>query len=73
MRDFSRALRNRVAVSGFRVVFVTHNEARAFVRVSKKQTRVAETTNEAYAAAAHAVLSQATGAFAKLPAANPAK
>jgi len=41
--------------------------------VSKKQTRVAETTNEAYATAAHAVLSQATGAFAKLFAENPAK
>jgi len=40
---------------------------------SKKQTRVAETTNEAYATAAHAVLSQATGAFAKLFAANPVK
>src|SRR6188474_2568198 len=25
---------NRVAVAGFRVVFVTHNEARAFVRAS---------------------------------------
>ena len=41
--------------------------------VSKKQTRVAETTNEAYATAAHAVLSQATGAFAKLFAENPVK
>ncbi len=41
--------------------------------VSKKQTRVAETTNEAYTTAAHAVLSQATGAFAKLFAENPAK
>jgi len=40
---------------------------------SKKQLRVAETTNEAYTAAANAVLSQATGAFAKLFAANPAK
>jgi len=39
---------------------------------NKKQTRVAETTNEAYTAAAQAVLSQATGAFAKLFAANPA-
>jgi hypothetical protein len=33
---------------------------------SKKFKNVAETTNEAYAAAAHAVLAQATGAFAKL-------
>ncbi len=41
--------------------------------VSKKQKRVAETTNEAYSAAAHAVLSQATGAFAKLFAENPVK
>jgi hypothetical protein len=41
--------------------------------VSKKQTRVAETTNEAYTTAAHAVLSQATGAFAKLFAENPVK
>ncbi|HJQ35848.1 MAG TPA: hypothetical protein VKB93_01785 [Thermoanaerobaculia bacterium] len=41
--------------------------------VSKKQKRVAETTNEAYSTAAHAVLSQATGAFAKLFAENPAK
>ncbi|PYQ26621.1 MAG: hypothetical protein DMF56_23710 [Acidobacteria bacterium] len=41
--------------------------------VSKKQTRVAETTNEAYATAAHAVLTQATGAFAKLFAENPVK
>lgn len=40
---------------------------------SKKQMRVAETTNEAYTAAANAVLSQATGAFAKLFAANPVK
>jgi hypothetical protein len=40
---------------------------------SKKQKRVAETTNEAYATAAHAVLSQTTGAFAKLFAENPAK
>ena len=40
---------------------------------SKKQKRVAETTNEAYAAAAHAVLSQTTGAFAKLFAENPVK
>jgi hypothetical protein len=34
---------------------------------------VAKTTNEAYAAASRAVLSQATGAFAKLFAENPAK
>ena len=40
---------------------------------SKKFKNVAETTNEAYSAAAHAVLAQATGAFAKLFAANPAK
>lgn len=40
---------------------------------SKKTKNVAETTNEAYAAAAHAVLAQATGAFAKLFAENPAK
>ena len=40
---------------------------------SKKQKRVAETTNEAYATAAHAVLSQTTGAFAKLFAENPVK
>jgi hypothetical protein len=33
---------------------------------SKKFTNVAITTNDAYSAAAHAVLSQATGAFAKL-------
>lgn len=39
---------------------------------SKKQKKVAETTNEAYTTAANAVLSQATGAFAKLFAANPA-
>ena len=41
--------------------------------VSKKQTRVAETTNEAYATAARAVLTQATGAFAKLFVENPVK
>jgi len=40
---------------------------------SKKFKNVAETTNEAYAAAAQAVLAQATGAFAKLFAANAAK
>jgi hypothetical protein len=40
---------------------------------SKKFTNVAETTNEAYSAAAQAVLAQATGAFAKLFAANAAK
>ncbi|HET8772548.1 MAG TPA: hypothetical protein VFP80_02105, partial [Thermoanaerobaculia bacterium] len=39
---------------------------------SKKWQKVAETTNDAYSTAAHAVLSQATGAFAKLFAANPA-
>ncbi len=39
---------------------------------SKKWTKVAETTNDAYSTAAQAVLSQATGAFAKLFAANPA-
>src|SRR4051812_15661656 len=39
---------------------------------SKKFTNVAETTNEAYSAAAEAVLTQATGAFAKLFAANAA-
>jgi hypothetical protein len=39
---------------------------------SKKFKNVAETTNEAYSAAAHAVLAQATGAFARLFAANPA-
>lgn len=39
---------------------------------SKKWQKVADTTNEAYSTAAHAVLSQATGAFAKLFAANPA-
>ncbi|HVE70407.1 MAG TPA: hypothetical protein VNI54_03490 [Thermoanaerobaculia bacterium] len=33
---------------------------------SKRSKNVAETTNEAYSAAAHAVLTQATGAFAKL-------
>ncbi|HEX8151555.1 MAG TPA: hypothetical protein VF698_00455 [Thermoanaerobaculia bacterium] len=33
---------------------------------SKSSKNVAETNNEAYAAAAHAVLAQATGAFAKL-------
>lgn len=37
-----------------------------------KQWKVAETNNEAYATAAHAVLAQATGAFAKLVQANPA-
>jgi len=40
---------------------------------SKKSMKVALTTNEAYSAAADAVLAQATGAFAKLFAANPAK
>ncbi len=40
---------------------------------SKKSKNVAETTNEAYTAAADAVLTQATGAFAKLFATNPAK
>jgi hypothetical protein len=39
---------------------------------SKSFINVAETTNEAYSAAADAVLAQATGAFAKLFAANPA-
>ena len=39
---------------------------------SKKWLKVAETTNDAYKTAADAVLSQATGAFAKLFAANPA-
>lgn len=37
----------------------------------KKWSNVAKTTNEAYTAAATAVLTQATGAFAKLFAANP--
>jgi hypothetical protein len=40
---------------------------------SKKQKKVAETTNEAYSTAANAVLTKTTGAFAKLFAANPAK
>lgn len=40
---------------------------------SKKWKNVAKTTNEAYTAAAEAVLTQATGAFAKLFAANPVK
>ncbi len=40
---------------------------------SKKSKNVAKTTNEAYSAAADAVLTQATGAFAKLFAANPVK
>lgn len=39
---------------------------------SKKFKNVAETTNAAYTTAANAVLAQATGAFAKLFAANPA-
>ena len=39
----------------------------------KKTQKVAETTNEAYSTAAGAVLSQATGAFAKLFAVNAAK
>ncbi len=39
---------------------------------SKKWKKVATTTNEAYSTAAGAVLAQATGAFAKLFAANPA-
>lgn len=39
---------------------------------SRKMKNVAETTNQAYSTAAHAVLAQATGAFAKLFAANPA-
>jgi len=39
---------------------------------SKKWNKVAETTNEAYSTAASAVLSQATGAFARLFAAHPA-
>lgn len=39
---------------------------------SRKMKNVAETTNQAYTTAAHAVLAQATGAFAKLFAANPA-
>lgn len=38
---------------------------------SKKVMKVAETTNEAYTTAAKAVLSQATGAFAKLFVTNP--
>jgi hypothetical protein len=37
-----------------------------------KSMKIAETNNEAYTAAATAVLTQATGAFAKLFAANPA-
>jgi hypothetical protein len=40
---------------------------------SKKWVNVAETTNDAYSTAADAVLAQATGAFAKLFAANAAK
>jgi hypothetical protein len=40
---------------------------------SKKFKNVAETTNEAYSAAAKAVLAQATGTFAKLFAANAVK
>jgi hypothetical protein len=40
---------------------------------SKRTKNVAKTTNEAYAAAADAVLTQATGAFAKLFATNPVK
>ena len=40
---------------------------------SKKVMKVAETTNEAYTTAAKAVLSQATGAFAKLFVTNPVK
>lgn len=40
---------------------------------SKRVKNVAETNNEAYAEAASAVLTQATGTFAKLLAANPAK
>jgi len=40
---------------------------------SKKFINVAETTNEAYTAAAEAVLTQATGTFAKLVAENPVK
>lgn len=40
---------------------------------SSKSAKVAETTNEAYSAAANAVLSKTVGAFAKLFAANPAK
>lgn len=39
---------------------------------SKSVKNVAETTNDAYATAADAVLAQVTGAFAKLFAANPA-
>lgn len=38
----------------------------------KKWSKVAETTNSAYSTAAHAVLTQATGAFAKLFVTNPA-
>jgi len=38
---------------------------------SKSSKNVAETTNEAYASAANAVLAQATGTFAKLFAQNP--
>ncbi|HET7437548.1 MAG TPA: hypothetical protein VFN10_22780 [Thermoanaerobaculia bacterium] len=40
---------------------------------SKRVKNVAETTNDAYTAAASAVLGQTTGAFAKLFAQNPAK
>jgi hypothetical protein len=40
---------------------------------SKKWLNAAETTNAAYSAAADAVLTEATGAFAKLFAVNPAK
>lgn len=58
----------RVDTKSGRVLSLTGPDAK-----SKSFQNVAETTNEAYAAAAHAVLSQATGAFAKLFAANPVK
>lgn len=68
---------NRVAVAGFRVVFITEAEAAASVRASYlpvgtppvPHVEVGDvdnaTNNEHYSAAANATLEQATGALAK--------
>jgi len=66
--DVEFATMRKVDEKSGRVINLTGPDSK-----SKKWLNAAETTNEAYSAAADAVLAEATGAFAKLFAANPAK
>jgi hypothetical protein len=69
VRESPHRLRDVLGVDDAMLQAITDRAYNRFL----DQLKDAETTNDAYTAAAEAMLSQAMGAFAKLVEANPAK